>query len=263
MEKGRIYTVHYGKDISVTLKFINSISEFLTSSLDLIIVNNSKDVCLNIKHDHIRVLSTPENLGYFGAINYAIEKFPIANIDFIIICNNDLEICDNAFFSILKNKLSKYDIIAPSIRTIEGKEQNPHRLNRPSRKRLLYYKLYYSSFIIAYLMTELIRFIKMKNKNPDTERKIFSPHGAFFILKSTYFKKGGNIDCGFFLYGEEDSIAAQADELCLSIGFVPQLKVKHWESFSTGKKFSLKKFEFQKTAHKYIKQKYPHFFSYD
>ena len=47
MKKGRIYTVHYGENIDITLKFIEKIIPFLNSTLELVIINNSKNIDLN------------------------------------------------------------------------------------------------------------------------------------------------------------------------------------------------------------------------
>jgi len=85
---------------------------------------------------------------------------------------------------------------------------------------------------------------------------IYAPHGAFIIFSKSYFSKGGIIDDGYFLYGEENSTAAQAAKLNMKIGYVPEIKLIHKESMSTGKGLNKKKYAFQKQAFNYIKKKY-------
>ena len=92
------------------------------------------------------------------------------------------------------------------------------------------------------------------------EQEIFSPHGAFVIFTKNYFNNDGYIDDGCFLYGEENSIEAIVQQNNLKIGFIPQLKVLHFESVTTGKGLSKIKYGFQKEANKYIKIKYPKLF---
>lgn len=264
MNKGRIYIVHYGENIDITCKFIESIYPFLNESRELIIINNSKEIDIdNLSDNFIHIINTDRNLGYFGGIKFGIEKFPIDTLDYIIISNNDIQILNPDFFSTLEKKLNSYDIIAPSIKTHENIEQNPHRQSHLSKIRKLYYKIYFSNYFNAFCLTKIIAFKKnlLKNKfQTQEEREIFSPHGAFIILSKSYFEKGGYIEDGYFLYGEEDSIAAIAEENKMKIGFVPHLRILHSESINTGKILTRAKYNYQKYANKYISRKYARLF---
>ncbi len=263
MKKGRIYTVHYGNNIEITQTFINSIKPFLSTALEVVIINNSKEIKIDhLESKFISIINAKSNLGYFGAAKYGIERFPIDNLDYIIICNNDIQIINADFFNILSNRLKSYDIIAPSIKTLEDIEQNPHSERYFSKFRRLYYQIYCLHYFIAFTLNKVLSLKKKSNKYSNSEQKeriIFSPHGAFLILNKTYFEKNGNIDDGYFLYGEENSIAAIALKQKMRIGFLPSLKVRHSESISTGKKFSKTKFKFQRQAYRYIKRTYPDF----
>lgn len=260
MKRGRIYTIHFGDNTDTTRQFVTEIASFLNEALELVIINNSNNIDLdNLVGQHITVINTTENLGYFGGFKYGIEKTTLNNLDYLIICNNDIQISNSDFFRILNDKLNNYDIIAPSIKTPDDIEQNPHRENSPSLFRKYFYQIYYSNYLLAFVINNSIILKKylMKNAQPiQSERKIYSPHGAFIIFNSSYFKKGGYIDDGYFLYGEEDSVAAISNKLNLTTGFVPELKIFHKESATTGKLMTYKKFKYQKSAYKYIKNKY-------
>lgn len=259
--KGRIYAVHYGKELATTQRFVKSVMPLLGEGINMVIINNEVEFDLSaLQTDFISVVNSEINRGYFGAAKFGTELYPYDNLDFIIVCNNDLEIESPDFFQILEEKMKRYDVVAPSTKTLDGIEQNPHREHRPSKFRKLYYKLYFSGYAIAWLLDKAIMFKKNLSKSiatDNTEREVFSPHGAFMIFNQTYFQKGGNIDHEPFLYGEEDSIAAQADKLKMKIGFVPTLKILHLESQSTGKGVSRKKFIYQKKAYNYIQTKFP------
>lgn len=260
MKRGRIYTIHYGDNADVTNQFVSAIVSTLNSALELVIINNSKNINLdNLASPYVTVINSEKNLGYFGGLKYGIEQTSLNGLDYLIVCNNDIQIIDSDFFNILYNKLEIYDIIAPSIMTPDGIEQNPHRENRPSKFRKYFYQIYYSNYILAFVINKLIILKKYFQKNTQSmqqERQIFSPHGAFIIFNSSYFIKGGTIDDQYFLYGEEDSVAATCHNLNLKIGFVPELKIFHKESLTTGKLMSFRKFKYQKSAYKYIKNKY-------
>ena len=260
MKRGRIYCVHYGEDIEVTGKFISSLKPFLSENLELVIINNFIGLNLDrLQYDFVSILNPLVNLGYFGGIKYGMQHYPVEDCDYVMLCNNDILINTPHFFRILDEKLNLWDVIAPSTKTVNGVEQNPHRSRKPSKLRKIYYKIYFSGYIFAWLFEKFYDFRKSLTGNIDRileECEIFSPHGACIILNSTYFKKGGLIDDGYFLYGEEDSIAATAFKLKLKVGFVPGLEILHMESVSTGKSISNKKYCYKKSAYKYIKSTY-------
>jgi GT2 family glycosyltransferase len=262
MKRGLLITVNYN-NWDYTESFVRTLLSFGNKSLSIVIVDNSPKMSdnnisnLESENENIAYLKTKNNIGYFGAVNYAIKIIDIKLYDYIIICNNDITIENLNFFEILNEKLELYDIIAPSIKTKENIQQNPHRDKKIDLKRKIFYKIYFSSYLIAKLINFIVRQKRIKQTEyNEYEREIASPHGAFIIFNKTFFSKGGFIDDGFFLYGEEDTLMAQAQNLKLKIGFIPDLKVKHFESLSTGKSFTKKKYLIQKDAHKYVQKKY-------
>lgn len=259
--QGRIYAVHFGDQTEVTRQFVHDLLPFLNDHLNLVLINNSPQTDLSFAESGlIQVINCTKNEGYFGAIRYALTQVPIDGLDYMIISNNDIRIVSPDFFSLIEEKLSEWDIIAPSTLTPDGIDQNPHREHIPSRFRKLYHRIYFSCYPIAWLIEQsyVVR-KKAANsiKTPGSERAIFSPHGAFIILNSSFFKKGGSIDSGCFLYAEEDSLAAMAHLKGMKIGYIPRLKVLHFESQTTGKVISRKKYRFKKEAYLYIRQHYP------
>jgi len=262
--KIRIYTVHYGEDISTTVEFVEAILPLLNENSELIILNNSINVNLqDLNGPKTRILNAGENLGYFGGVKFGIEKFPAEDMEYIIICNNDTQILSSDFFRIVEQKLKMFDVIGPSIRTLTGSEQNPHREVPPSAIVKIYYRIYFASYLAAVILTKLRRmldFPKSKITSDTSEKRIFSAHGAFIIIGKEYFNRGGYIDDGFFLYGEEDSMGAISQENNIRVGYCPELKVLHKESKTIGKGLSRRKYKFQRRAYKYIRKKYKWFY---
>ena len=263
--KGLLVTVNFN-NWKQTSDLINSLSEIGEQDLTIAIADNSPQATetrfINefMETHKIFYLSLGNNPGYFGGAKLVIDNLGAENYDYIIICNNDIVIENTDFFQLLKGSLHKYDVIAPSIRTNDGILQNPHRKGPISVFRKVYSKVFFLNYYIAKL---LVSFIRFKNKATakmvypeQIEEEIYSPHGAFVIFAKTYFEKGAIIDDGYFLYGEEDSIVGQAKKNSLKIGYLPQLKILHLESISTGKGFSKSKYSFQKKAYRYISKTY-------
>jgi len=262
---GLIIIVNYKSD-KYSIKFINRFIEISNDKVSLYIVDNSnsgrlKDFIELLSQSNIHYSKTDRNLGYFGAAKWQLSKLDYADKDYVIISNNDIYILNDDFFHILSQNLKIYDVIGPSIKTSEGIEQNPHRKTPYSLKRKILYNLYFSNYLIANLISNIItlkkRIFLKTNSAVQMEQEIFAPHGAFVIFTKNYFKNDGYIDDGYFLYGEENSIAAIVQQNNLKIGFIPKLKVLHFESVTTGKGLSKIKYGFQKEANKYIKIKYP------
>jgi len=274
--KGFIITVHYNEKNDLLLEFINNLNRFLNEELILIILNNNpnKEVSSLIneifQNRYIKVYDLKHNLGYFGAFKYFINNLFKGNFDFLIICNDDTEVINEDFFKYLKkefyNTYKNYDIIAPSIITSEGIEQNPHSLKKPDILKIFYYKIYFSFYYLAIIFDKLImtrkKICKSNSYNNINREEIFSPHGAFIIIKKSFFNKGGYIEDGFYMYGEEYSLACQAVNSNIKIIMDPSLKVLHKESITIGKKLSYKKYCLQKKAFNFMKNKYPSIFNF-
>jgi GT2 family glycosyltransferase len=264
-KKGLIITVHYG-NWKTTNEFIANIRKSLSDDIALFIVNNSPEMLSAPEYEKfITIIKSPSNLGYFGGANHAFNYFDIQSFDYVIICNNDITITDPGFFTLLSEKIEDYDIIAPSIRTADGIEQNPNIEGNFTWSRKIFYKLYFNNYLFAFILNSLVFFRKrisrkVSAKVDEREREILSPHGSFIVFNRTFFDAGGFIDNKLFLYGEEESISAQAKNLKLRIGFVPSLKILHNEHTTTKKGLSYNIFSYQRSAHIYISKKYPDYF---
>lgn len=254
--------VHYGNK-DVTSSFIRSIQKHQEFDVSICVVDNSNNFSLDVSSEFIEILKPSKKFGFFGGARFAYDNLTSRGLfyDFYAICNNDLILEDNSVFQKLKTLIDEnYDIIAPDIITLDGVHQNPHRKFRPSRNIRCYYKLIYSNIYVAKVFYFLNRIRKKTNQKDialDTEEVIFSAHGAVMFVKKSFFDKGGFIDNGFFLYGEEDSIAFQCDMLNCKILYTPNIRIKHLESVNTRDVNFSKKYSFQKESFMYIKQNYP------
>ena len=105
-------------------------------------------------------------------------------------------------------------------------------------------------------------FRKGKKVFIENECSIYAAHGSFLIFTINYFNKGGYIDDGFFLYGEEYSVAGIVENLKGNIIYSPYLIVFNKGKQTVGVKLTKKKYNYQKDANRYIKNRYSHIYKY-
>ncbi len=271
MKKGLIITVNYNS-YHETINYIQSLSSVSRfKEMDMIIVdNNSHNLIVkkiekyikNSEFKNINLICSGSNLGYFGAVRYAIDRTVrnIENYELIIVSNNDILIKDVDFFSNVFNKISDAFVIAPRIISlIDNHDQNPFRETKITPKQEIFWNLYFSNYHLAkilIIMKLLLRLIFRQNIDVDSERNIYAGHGAFLIFSKEYFKKGGYIDNGFFLYAEENTVAAITERINGSIKYCPSLIVYHSEHQTVGQKLTKQKYQIQKRANQYFSKAY-------
>jgi GT2 family glycosyltransferase len=255
-----------------TIKFIEEFKGlYLNIELaDLIIVDNASD---NEEYeglnkytcDNIQIIRTSENLGYFGGAKLAFKKdiYDNSGYDFYIISNNDIEFPDKNFLIKLseRNLVDKVGCLAPKV-VVKGSQlnQNPFMVNEPSKKYIRFNRFFLASYR-RMVIRDFLSKIKQKSRGKSngvfkSGTSIFAPHGSLVILTKTYFEKGGYIDDGYFLYGEELSVGYQCLKLDLEVIYDDSLKLIHNEHQTTIGKYSEFKYKCQKKAFEYILEKY-------
>jgi GT2 family glycosyltransferase len=186
----------------------------------------------------------------------------------IIICNNDVTFNDPQFFSHLNEMdIENYPIIGPKIQSsVSKKDLNPFLSNSISTIQDLYYSLYYSNTDTAKFVHAMGSIINRKLMHRNLAegkgeggpkiKQIYAPHGSCIIFSSTFFKKGGYLDTGFTIYGEEISTAEIAQSLNMSIYYIPMLSIIHNDHQSTTLSSWKENFHHSKKTYYYLKEKY-------
>jgi GT2 family glycosyltransferase len=271
-------TVNYCQ-AEITIHLLKNIAELTDNEKFIIVVaDNSpyeenfiklEEFKRNFPWPSLLLFRSPSNIGYFGAVDHVLKEIDIAKEDLqiLIVSNNDIEINDKDFFVKLLSLDNKAAVIAPDIISVlTGQHQNPHRKYSISKSQKIQYHLLFSNYYFGYLLylfrktAKWFMGINLKKETPE-QGQIFSAHGAFMIFTNKYFKAGGKIDNDFFLYAEEDSVAAQCANLNLEIIFHPELIVFHNEHISTNSSgFKKIIYKIQKKSYKHIKSKYPEFY---
>ena len=251
---------YYNDDEAVD--FALNVDKIISSNDRIMIVSNSpvaQDSALNMLRDsgRIVVLNSDENLGYFGAAQWALERYLSSNAqpNYVIVSNTDISFPGGDFFEKLESYYStgseEVGVIAPDIRLVERggnpstrTNQNPHMVMRPSRAKmhaLAWISRYYAVYS-CYAMLSSIRYkiINLLSGGGEAEVRepigIYAPFGAFMIFTKEYFERGGTLRYGAFLFGEEIFVAETARRIGLKVIFDPRFLVEHHEHSSISKR---------------------------
>jgi len=264
-----IVTVNFGLT-DLTLDLIQSIP--IDKKLNIWVEDNqstehSKKTLSDAKSNlsqHISVYHHKNNWYFWGAFNKAYQRIVEKDLGlpkWLIICNNDVTF-EQGFF----NELDQIDptmshIVAPAIYSSNSKKNlNPFFINPLGMKEKIYYLLLYSHPIIG-RMTQffgkgLNKVLKRIHRPVFQSNKIYAPHGACMIFSSEYFNRGGYIDTGFKLFGEEISTAEIARNIGCNIHYHPTLRVVHNEHQSTNKFTWEQSYNLSKDTYIYLKKRY-------
>jgi len=235
-----IFVVLCYRNIHDLQKFINSANE-LEDTFKIIVVNSYFDdetkeylqeIALNNNCDFINV----PNKGYGAGNNTGIEHAQ-SNYEFeyIVVCNPDIELI-NFSQEYFRNK--KDYIIAPDIRTLTGKPQNPFIDSSNKFVEWIEYHGYryqskfllYSGFGINKIFREVSNVLwKMTRKR----REIYASHGSCVIFGKDALKKLGRpYDENMFLFCEEFHLAKLAESKGVTTIMMSELKILHKEDGS-------------------------------
>lgn len=225
--------------------FITSAKK-ITDTYKIVVVNsyyddetrdNFKKITIENNCDFVNVPNNGYGAGNNSGVDYAKSHY---NFEYLVICNPDIE-----FITFSKDNIKGMNdyIIAPEIKTLKGKSQNPFidqrsRLINKSIETLEYYGyrtksklLLYSGFAINKFIRESSNFIY--NMIQPKRRKIHACHGACLIIGQTALRRIDKLyDENMFLFCEEFHLANVAKERKVDTVMVPSLKVLHREDGS-------------------------------
>lgn len=177
-----------------------------------------------------------DNPGYFGAVKKLMQDVNVAEYDYAIVSNVDLTLAEDFFIN-----LAAYDCpedtgwIAPRIWSqLEGRDRNPQRLARPTRRKMQILKAFYQ----YPLLDTIYHHTAYRRKKYNTQAEpgtIYAGHGSLIILTKHYLQKCGKIDYPIFLFCEELFLAENCRQTGLAVRYEPSIQVNDKEHVSIGK----------------------------
>jgi GT2 family glycosyltransferase len=219
------------------------------------------------------LVRSADNLYYWGGAAYGLEQcygddpsWP----DWVIVCNNDVELPDPRFLStLLRQDVAAHGVIAPRIISVAtGLDQNPHLRRRRGWVGRLKWKLYYTHYFVArtllaintvpYFVRLALRRTanRLRGQRERATERIYAPHGACVIFSRRFFEAGGRLDTGFRMYGEELTVAETAARLGLPVSYCPALEVWHQEHATLGTRLTRWKYGLESEAFEHIRSEY-------
>lgn len=210
---------------------------------------------------NIFLIRSEKNLGYFGGINLGLKNLDSNKYTYIIVANNDL-IYQYDFLEILAEKQYSQNclVIAPELVTLNGKYQNPQRVNKPGKFRRFCYDLYYTNYVISLMMEKIYSEVLRRKINQSTyksqQKEIFQLTGACIILTREFFKKCSFLDDSVFMWGEEVLLAHQVEIANGVIIYDPSLYVIHMDGTTIKRMYSRRIFKIRKQSYKIYREYY-------
>ena len=226
--------------IDYLLSVKKSLDEINNVFLKVVVADNS-DTPIEIDNLSnslgLQYVFTGKNLGYLGAISYAIEEKQIllTEYDYFMISNVDVTV-DGSFFKVLSTLRVPDDVawIAPSIYSnYEKRDRNPQRTCRPTLRHLKLISYLYKYPFLDWMYTNT--FYKLKRKEQQDVYDIYAGHGSFMIFTQNLANAGFQLKFPSFLFGEEIYLAELIRTFCMKCIYFPNLKIYDKEHVSTSK----------------------------
>lgn len=262
-----VVAVTYNSDESA-LRFVRNVSAVSKDDcVNIVVVDNSvRDDSREFFEKLLKIcpgtlcVKPAANLGYFGGANHGLQEYLKSGqgFEWVIVSNVDLEFSGD-FFNRLREmeNVGGVGVVAPSIWSNKSfRDQNPKMLQRPSKRRMRFYKLIFRSFItmniyglcslLAHSMKHWLRLplrlVGARKVHQGPEKKgrpvggqsIYASQGACVVFSRRYFDSGGSLDYPMFLFYEEVFVAETARRLGLATIYNPALKILHEDHLSTG-----------------------------
>lgn len=257
-----------------TKNYIDSVLSLQKSDSDdvlsiIIVDNNSKDEdyfplkAYCDQYSQIILLRLDSNIGYFGGLNKGLEKVDQKSKMYIVIGNNDL-VFDIDFFDALKKikSNSKTMVLAPNIRTLSGRLQNPHVINKVSTWHKITTALYFSNYYVARFFGYFNKYIKLfkiiisnrQSNKIHARMKIKRGIGACYVLTPLFFENFEKLDDRVFLWGEEALLSNQIESVNGETWYEPSLRITHCESVTVSHIKSKNRYSITKKSYSIYKE---------
>ena len=232
------------------------------SSLTVLVADNAivrKEIELEYGFQ-LSVVTTGDNLGYFGGATYAIKNShtELNDADFIYISNVDLTMNDD-FFEIIESETFGKEIgcVAPTIYSnSEEKNRNPKIINRPTKKKMTLLCLMYRFPILYKVYTKLFYSKRKEKMQGRKDGIIYAPHGSFMAFRNNFSSFLTNMEYPVFLFGEEIYITENLRMKKLKTLYYSKLKIEDSDHVSTSKLKSKAFYRYNYEAMKFLTKEY-------
>ncbi len=235
-----VIILNYNTD-EMTLNLLKSLGT--DSDYEIILINNSEQNTLENtvkkRFSNVRYFFLGKNVGFAGGVSYGIER---AIGEWIAILNSDTEVNENALQKLVAIAVKEqFQITAPKIFYKNGTVQN----NVGNFDRILQHPI---SWLLA-----RPRFIDCSSV--DRNKSVDFATAACLVIHSSVFRTIGMFDAeNFFMYFEDVDFSYRLYKKHISILFVPEVSIIHYEGASANQIPAMKNLRYSKGLFNYIKK---------
>ncbi|MEG2060620.1 MAG: glycosyltransferase family 2 protein [Alistipes sp.] len=225
-----VITVNYN-GFSLTCALIDSLRQWVTSSLEIIVVDNGSQrdeaALLRARYSDVVVVRSERNLGFAGGNNLGITR---ATGDYLLLLNNDTEVEDDSlhFLCDTLDTTASIGVVCPKIRFFAP----PRHIQFAG----------YTPLSSITLRNSLIGFNTPNCAAYDSPHDTPYAHGAAMMIRREAIDQAGLMPELYFLYYEELDWSLRIRAAGYRITYEPRCTVYHKESATTGQQSPLRSY---------------------
>ena len=193
------------------------------SNLDMeifVVDNNSSDDTVRMvkeKFSNVKLIANKENLGFAKANNQAIIK---AQGEFILLLNPDMKVNSDTLTNMLKWMRSKNRASVASCKLVDGQG----KLIKHVRRFPQLWDQLMITLKIPHLFPAILNKYLYSDFDYESEAKVDSIRGSFFMIRRGVIKKIGELDEKFFIWFEEVDYCKRVEQAGLEVWYTPMVE---------------------------------------
>ncbi len=247
--KVSIITINYNTPDLVGV-LINSVKEFTRQTdYEFIVVNNGCNergsYSPGSKSTFVRIIDSPENLGFARASNVAVAA---TDDPFLLFANSDCRIDSNVIPRLMKFLLENPEAAACSPRTVSPDGQ----IHSPIRKFPTHRNIGSSRGA----------FVKRGDDYTlpadDSRKPVEAMAATFMMVRREHFNQVGGFDERYFMFVEDTDLCRKFHDLGKTVWYLGDISVGHVWGASTRQHQIRMKFHHHLSIWKYFRKHYPH-----
>ena len=203
-----------------------------------IVVDNSPENRIKVdkekyKKIDLKVIMSPENLGFSGGVNIGIRKALDNRADYVLIQNNDTFVAQDFLQKLFEfgEKTENAGIICPKIYFAKGFEFHKEKYMEKDKGRVFWYAggiMDWQNVIAKHRGVD-----EVDQGQFDKAGQTDFATGCSMLIRSGVFKKVGLFDEKYFLYYEDNDFSQRVKKVGYKIYYVPNSVVWHKNAGST------------------------------
>ncbi|MFN3707847.1 glycosyltransferase family 2 protein [Microcella sp.] len=252
---GLVTVAFRSNDVLPTL--LGSVGTVAGAAVPIVVVDNFPgeiDSAAQITHQHHGAyVAMPENPGYGAAINAGIRFLP-KSVEWVVICNPDLEFSPGAIEELLAVAATD-----PSIGSVGPLIRNPDGSAYPSARRIpsLRTGIGHALFANVWPANPWTRSYRHDDDHGSGVRDAGWLSGACLLVRRSAFDAVGGFDDGYFMYFEDVDLGFRLKKAGWRNVYVPSAEAMHIGGHSTSGSSARMVRAHHDSAKRFLDRKYP------